>query len=37
MQKREKLRRFVGDILIRKGDNEPFADDDSLFVLLDLT
>ena len=32
MQKREKLRRFVGDILIRKGDNEPFADDDSLLL-----
>lgn len=32
MQKREKLRRFIGDILIRKGDNKPFADDDSLLL-----
>ena len=32
MQKREKLKRFVGDILIRKGDNDPFADNDSLLL-----
>ena len=32
MQNRDKLRRFVGDILIRKGDNAPFADDDSLLL-----
>jgi len=32
MPEREKLRRFVKDLLIRKGDNEPFADDDSLLL-----
>jgi acyl carrier protein len=32
MQKREELRRFVCDMLIRKGDNEPFSDDDSLLL-----
>jgi acyl carrier protein len=32
MQEREKLRRFVNGLLIRKGDNEPFADNDSLLL-----
>jgi acyl carrier protein len=32
MEKRDKLRQFLAAILARKGDNEPFADEDSLLL-----
>lgn len=32
MDKREKLRTFLGEIMARKGDLAPFSDDDSLLL-----
>lgn len=33
MEKREKIRSFIASILVRKGDPEPFEDDDSLLLV----
>ncbi len=33
MEKHEKIRKFIASILQRKGDSEPFSDDDSLLLV----